>query len=103
MLPDPTVSKMTAIDACSIEAATFTRHRPIGPMNSGHPQGRIIRPVDVYLWSKTITSRDTWAYMIASLPGVHLGYMDVTQVGNFIKSYSNNNSLIKLSNMVNIL
>ena len=84
ILADPNMEKMTPLEACAIEAATYDVN-----LDNTDYTGKSFyrrRNVFVYLWKKTITSRDPWAYRIARLPGVHVNYLDVTKV---IFSYLN--------------
>nr|XP_053635785.1 uncharacterized protein LOC128691004 [Cherax quadricarinatus] len=90
-LPPPSHGYMTALDACSIEAATITDAK--GGMihsldkyyeESSNKQvgvsGLEGRRVYVYLWGNSVGPSDVWGKWVSRLPHVHLGFLDLPKI-----------------------
>lgn len=95
-LPPPSHAHMTALDACSVEAATLRKDQVLQVELDGRRRtpfeddmaeprqvgikGHVGRQVYVYMWAKSVGPQDRWAHFVSQFKEVRLGLFDMRQV-----------------------
>ncbi|XP_071524000.1 uncharacterized protein [Panulirus ornatus] len=76
-LPSPSHGYLTALDACSVEAAVMPDGQAGVGSERGLVGGRVGRQVNVYLWGSSVGPRDVWTQWLARFPGAHVMLLDL--------------------------
>ncbi|XP_076058476.1 uncharacterized protein LOC143035493 isoform X2 [Oratosquilla oratoria] len=76
LLPPPPHHPLTPLDVCSVESAG---RLGLGKRGEKDKESATSRTVYVFLWTTSVSSRETWTHMLELLPHVRLAYLDIRQ------------------------
>ncbi|KAK3869002.1 hypothetical protein Pcinc_025663 [Petrolisthes cinctipes] len=83
VVPPPGSTHLTALDACSVEAAGLKPHQMDSDQIHEGSMGvkkQMGREVHVYGWSVSVDSTDMWAQWVAHMSGVHMSLLHLPKV-----------------------